>query len=194
MRKTNVIKTGIVAAIMVASLGIMTGCSVEKNFTTTTTHTYTDANGNTTTTTRTNHNGEITEETTSYTAEETMANNEEDMEIEELNASVTYEKVPVAFTNEMGWDIAEFYVKMSNQDEWSDNFLGEDQYIDDGTTANGLTVNYNEKQHFMDIRVADSKGEIEEFTGIELPAEGAEHIEIVFSYDEVNNVFTAHAE
>lgn len=194
MKKTNLIKTVIVGAIMAAALGTLTGCSVEKNFTKTETHTYTDADGNTTTTIKTNNNGVVTEETRTYTAEEMMASNEEDMEIEELSDAVIYEKVPVAITNEMGWDVAEFYVKMSNQDEWSNNFLSEDQYIDDGTTANGMTVNYNEEQRFMDIRVADADGEIEEFIGIELPAEGAKQIEVVFKYDEENDVFTAHAE
>ena len=192
MRKTNLIKTIIVAAIMTASLGVLTGCSVEKNFTKTETHTVTDANGNTTTTTTTttNHNGEVTEETTS-TTDEAMPSMEEEMEDEEISEVAAYEKVPVAFTNEMGWDIKDFYIKMSNQDEWSDNFLSEDQYIDHDTTANGITVNYNEEQHFMDIRVADSNGDGEEFTEIELPAEGANQIEIVFGYDEVNDVYTA---
>ena len=44
---------------------------------------------------------------------------------------------------------------MSNQDEWSDNFLSEDQYFNHDTTANGITVNYNEEQRFMDVRVVD---------------------------------------
>ncbi|MDO4189870.1 MAG: hypothetical protein Q4E51_07465 [Lachnospiraceae bacterium] len=50
---------------------------------------------------------------------------EEEMDIEEVSNVAAYENVPVAFTNDMGWDIAEFYLKMSNQDEWSDNFLSE---------------------------------------------------------------------
>lgn len=183
MRKTNVIKTVIASVIMTASLGILTGCSVEKNFTVTETHTVTDADGNTTTTTTTNHNGEVTTETTSTTAE--------DMGVEEVDEAVMYEKIPVAFTNNMGWDIKDFSIKMSNQDEWSDNFLSEDQYIDHDTTANGITVNYNEDQRFMDIRVADSNGDGEEFTEVELPAEGADSIEVVFDYDEVTGTYTA---
>ncbi|MDO4189869.1 MAG: hypothetical protein Q4E51_07460 [Lachnospiraceae bacterium] len=43
----------------------------------------------------------------------------------------------------------------------------------------------------MDVRVADSNGDGEEFIEIELPAESADHIEIVFGYDEVNGTFTA---
>ena len=186
-----------------AALSLM-GCSVEKNFTTTETHTYTDADGNTTTTTTTNHNGEVTTETTSYTEEdatsytdeEAMEYTEDDMDAEEVSVEGVYENVPVSFTNDMGWDIAEFYVKMSGQDEWSDNFLSEGQFISDGDTANGITVNYNEDQHFMDIRVADYTASEEVFEKIELPAEGAENIEIVFEYDEVSDSFiaTVHAE
>ena len=192
MKKVNAKVSKRVAAIVLAAVAAVSvmGCSVEKNFTTTETHTVTDANGNTTTTTTTNHNGEVTTETTS-TTEESMSSMEEEMDDEEINDVVSYEKVPVAFTNDMGWDVKDFYIKMSNQDEWSDNFLGEGQYIDHDTTADGLTVNYSEEQHFMDIRVADSNGDGEEFTEIELPAEGADSIEVVLEYDEVNNVYTA---
>ena len=183
MKKLNAkVSKRIVAVVLaaVAAFSVM-GCSVEKNFTTTETHTYTDADGNTTTTTTTttNHNGDVTTETTS-TADEA----------EEVN-EVMYEKVPVAFTNDMEWDIKDLYIKMSNQDEWSDNFLDEDYYIDHDTTANGITVNYNDEQHFMDVRIADSNGDGEEFTELELPAEGAESIEIVFSYDEATGTYTA---
>ena len=193
MKKINTKVSKRIAAIILAAFAACSvmGCSVEKNFTTTETHTYTDANGNTTTTTTTNHNGEVTTETTTTTADEAMSAMEEEMDVEEVSEAVMYEKVPVAFTNDMAWDIKEFYIKMSNQDEWSDNFLDEDQYIDHDTTANGITVNYNEEQHFMDIRVADSNGDGEEFTEVELPAEGANQIEIVFGYDEVNDVYTA---
>ena len=185
MKRISTMTTKRVAAVILAAFAACSvmGCSVEKNFTKTETHTVTDANGNTTTTTTTNHNGEVTTETTSTTADE--------MEDEETNEAVVYEKVPVAFTNDMGWDIKDLYIKMSNQDEWSDNFLSEEQYIDNDTTADGITVNYNEDQHFMDIRVADSNGDGEEFKEIELPAEGADSIEVVLGYDEVNNVYTA---
>ena len=66
-----------------------------------------------------------------------------------------------------------------------------DEYIDDGVTVSGVTANYNEEDHFMDIRVADSNGDGEEFTEIELPAEGADSIEVVFGYDEVTGTYTA---
>ena len=181
MKKINTKVSKRIAAIILAALAACSvmGCSVEKNFTVTETHTETDANGNTTTTTTTttNHNGDVTTETTST----------DDEEVNE----VMYEKVPVAFTNDMEWDIKDLYIKMSNQDEWSDNFLDEDQYIDHDTTANGITVNYNDEQHFMDVRIADSNGDGEEFTELELPAEGAESIEIVFSYDEAAGTYAA---
>ena len=194
MKKINTKTSKRVATIILAAVAACSvmGCSVEKNFTSTTTHTVTDANGNTTTTTTTNNNGVVTKETTTTTAEETaMSSMEDEMEDEEFSDVVTYENVPVAFTNDMGWDIKDFYVKMSNQDEWSDNFLSADEYFDHDTTANGMTVNYSEEQHFMDIRVADSNGDGEEFTKIELPAEGADHIEVVFSYDEATDTYTA---
>lgn len=47
MRKTNVIKTVIVAAIMTASLGVLTGCSVEKDFTVTETTVDAEVTGDT---------------------------------------------------------------------------------------------------------------------------------------------------
>ena len=178
MKRISTMTTKRVAAVILAAFAACSvmGCSVEKNFTTTETHTVTDANGNTTTTTTTNHNGEVTTTTTTN---------------EEASDVVEYEKVPVAFTNNMGWDIKDFNIKMSNQDEWSDNFLDEDQYIDHDTTVNGITVNYNDEQHFMDVRIADSNGDGEEFTELELPAEGAESIEIVFSYDEAAGTYEA---
>ena len=195
MKTINTKTTKRVAAIVLAVVAAFSvvGCSVEKNFTSTTAHTYTDADGNTVTTTTTNDNGRVTKETTTKTADEAMSAMEEEMDVEEVSDVAVYEKVPVSFTNNMGWDIKHFYIKMSNQDEWSDNFLSEDQYFYNDKTADGITVNYNEEQHFMDVRVADCNGDGEEFTEIELPAEGAEKIEIVFGYDEVNDVFTATA-
>lgn len=192
MKRINTKTTKKVAAIILAAVAT---CSVMGcNFTSTTTHTVTDENGNTTTTTTTNNNGEVTTETTTYTAEEAMASMKEEAEAKEISKVASYEKVPMEFTNNMGWDIKEFYLKMSNQDEWSDNLLGADEYFDHDTTANGITVNYTEEQHFMDIRVADSNGDGQEFTRIELPAEGADHIEVVFGYDEARNVYTATVE
>ena len=193
MKKISTKTTKRVAAIILAAFAACSvmGCSVEKNFTVTETHTETDADGNTTTTTTTKHNGEVTTETTTTTADEAMSTMDEEMDVEEVSDAVMYEKVPVAFTNNMGWDIKDFSIKMSNQDEWSDNFLSDDQYIDNDTTADGITVNYNEDQHFMDIRVADSNGDGEEFTEVELPAEGADSIEVVFGYDEATGTYTA---
>ena len=193
MKKLSTKTTKRVAAIILAAFAACSvmGCSVEKNFTVTETHTETDADGNTTTTTTTKHNGEVTTETTTTTADEAMSAMDEEMDVEEVSDAVMYEKIPVDFTNNMGWDIKDLYIKMSSQDEWSDNFLDEDQYIDDGLTASGVTVNYTEEEHFMDVRVADSNGDGEEFTELELPAEGADHIEIVLEYDEVTGTYTA---
>ena len=122
------------------------GCTVEKTVTTTETHTYTDADGNTTTTTTTNHNGEVTTETTTTTADEAMSAMEEEMAVEEVSDVASYEKVPVSFTNNMGWDIKDFYIKMSNQDEWSDNFLGDDLWLNNGDTMSGINVSYDEEE------------------------------------------------
>ena len=193
MKKINTKVSKRIAAIILAAFAACSvmGCSVEKNFTTTETHTVTDANGNTTTTTTTNHNGEVTTETTTTTADEAMSAMVKEMDVKEISDVAAYEKVPMEFTNNMGWDIAEFYLKMSNQDEWSDNFLSEGYYIDHDTTADGINVNYDEEQRFMDIRMADSNGEVVEFEGVELPAEGADRIEIVFGCDEATGEFTA---
>ena len=178
MKKVNTKTSKKIAAVILAAVAAFSvmGCSVKSNFTSTETETVTDADGNTTTTTTTNDNGKVTTETTTATAEEAMA---------------SYEEVPVDFTNEMGWDIKDFYIKMSDQDEWSDSFLSEDSYIDNGTTADGITVNYDMEQRFIDIRMADSEGAEIEFDAIELPAEGANHIEIVFGFDEASGEYTA---
>lgn len=191
MKKLNTKTSTKIATIVLAAAAAFSvmGCGITT--TTTYTETVTDADGNTTTTTTTNNNGEVTTETTSYTADEAEDYSNEDVDVEEISSDVAYEKVPLAFTNEMGWDVAEFYLKMSDQSEWSDNFLGEGYYIDNGTTADGITVNYDEDQHFLDIRVADYTGSEEVFENIELPAEGAESIEIVLGYDEVSGEFTA---
>ena len=116
MKKINTKTTKRVAAIILAAFAACSvmGCSFEKNYTSTTTHTVTDANGNTTTTTTTNNNGVVTKETTTTTAEEAMASAEEEMDAEEVSDVAVYERVPIAFTNEMGWDIKDFYLKMSN--------------------------------------------------------------------------------
>ena len=126
-------------------------------------------------------------ETTTTTAEAMASTEEETGDVEE------YENVPMSFTNNMGCDVAEFHIKMSNQDKWSDNFLKEGQYFDDGTTANGVTVDYDDEERFMDICVVDSDGDVEEFGGIELPAGGADEIEVVLGYDEAFNTYTVAA-
>ena len=167
----------LVAAMAVVSL---MGCTVTKTYTETTT----DADGKTTTTTTTettdNNGTTTTTETTEGTAEE---------EVED--AVAVFENVPIEFANNMGWDVAELTLKMSSSTEWSDNFLGDDMVLVDGDTVTGINVTYDEIDNFIDINVADSKGENVEFDGLELPIENNDKIVISLECDE-DGSYTAY--
>ena len=156
--KSTKITTVIVAAMMVASLGLMTGCSATTTVTKTETTTTTDANGHTVTETKETVNGQET-------------------------SSVQYENIPIAIENNLGGDIAELYLKMSDTDEWSDNFLGEDYFIDDNTTANGINVSYTSNANHIDVSVYDVDGNNLEFDGVELPANNGDDMTLVLEYD-----------
>ena len=177
MKRINTKVSKRIAAVIIAAFAACSvmGCSVEKNFTSTTTHTVTDANGNTTTTTTTNNNGVVTKETTTTAAPK------------------QFSQVPLAISNDMGWDIASISLKMSGDDEWSNDFLGDDEYIDDGVMAHGINVSYSEDNRCIDVHVADSEGESIDFTGIELPTEASEEIVLEFEYDAETDSFTACA-
>ena len=183
MKKINVKVAKRIATIVLAAVAAFSvmGCNVEKTVTKTETHT--DADGNTTTTTTTqttDKNGTTTTtETTEGVAEE---------EIED--AVAVFENVPIVFSNEMGWDIGELTLKMSSSDEWSDNFLGDDLYLDDGDTMTGINVTYDEIDNLIDIYVADSTGEGIEFDGLELPVENNDEIVISFGCDETDGSYT----
>ena len=41
------------------------------------------------------------------------------------NDPEVFKKVPIDIANDMGWDVAGIFLKMSSQDAWSDNFLGD---------------------------------------------------------------------
>ena len=159
MKKMNAKRIAVIILAAVAAFSVM-GCTVEKTVTTTETHT--DADGNTTTTTTTKTTDENGTTTTTETTEGAA---EEEVE----DAVATFEKVPIKFVNEMGWDVAELKLKMSSSNEWSDNFLGDDMYLMDGETVTGINVTYDEIDNFIDINVADSTGESVEFDGLELP-------------------------
>ena len=108
---------------------------------------------------------------------------EEDVEV--------FKNVPIEFSNAMGWDVAELTLKMSSSDEWSDNFLGDDAYLNDGETVTGINVTYDEIDNFIDINVADSEGENVEFDGLELPIENNDKIVISLECDE-DGSYTAY--
>ena len=72
---------------------------------------------------------------------------------------------------------------MSDSDEWSDNFLGEDYYIDNNTTANGINVSYSSNANHIDVSVYDVEGNNLEFDGIELPVNNGENMTLVLEYD-----------
>ena len=160
MRKTNSkkITTIVAAALMIASLGMMTGCSATTTVTKTETTTYTDADGHTVTETKETVNGQET-------------------------SSVQYENIPMAIENDLGGDIAELYLKMTDTDDWSDNFLGEDYFIDDNTTANGINVSYTSNANHIDVSVYDVDGNNLEFDGVELPANNGEEMTLILEYD-----------
>lgn len=171
-----------IALTMVAMVTVVSlmGCGITT--TSTYTETHTDADGNTTTTTTihtTDENG------TTTTTETTEGVTEEEFE----DAVAIFESVPITFANEMGWDVAEFKLKMSSSDEWSDNFLGDDRYLNSGETMTGINVTYDEIDNLIDISVADSTGEGVEFDGFELPTD-ADEIVISLEYDEVSDSYT----
>ena len=182
MKKINTKVTKKVAALILAAVAAFSvmGCSVEKTVTKTETHT--DANGNTTTTTTTKRTDENGTTTTTQTTEGTTEEFED--------AVAVFENVPIVFVNEMGWDIAELNLKMSSSDEWSDNFLGDDKYLNNGETATGINVTYDEIDNMIDIYVADSEGEGVEFDGLELPTESDGEIVLSFEYDEASDSYT----
>ena len=166
--KNRIVLT-LVAAMAVVSL---MGCTVTKTYTETTT----DADGKTTTTTTTETTDNNGTTTTTETTEGDEEEAEDDVEV--------FENVPIEFANAMGWDVAELTLKMSSSNEWSDNFLGDDAYLNDGETATGINVTYDEIDNFIDINVADSTGESVEFDGLELPIENNDKIVISLECDE----------
>lgn len=164
-----------VIVLAVATTFSVIGCSVEKTVTTTESHT--DADGNTVTTTTTQTTGNKGTTTTTETTEGAV---EEEIE----DPIAVFENVPIEFDNAMGWDVAELTLKMSSSNEWSDNFLGDDTYLNDGETVTGINVTYDEIDNFIDINVADSTGEGVEFDGLELPIENNDKIVISLECDE----------
>ena len=173
-------KIAVIVLAIVAAFSVV-GCSVEKTVTTTESHTDADGNTVTTTTTQTTDNNGTT------TTTETTEGDEEEAE----DAVEVFENVPIEFANAMGWDVAELTLKMSSSDEWSDNFLGDDAYLNDGETVTGINVTYDEIDNFIDINVADSKGENVEFDGLELPIENNDKIVISMECDE-DGSYNAH--
>ena len=176
MKKINekMAKKIAVIVLAIAAAFSVVGCSVEKTVTTTESHTDADGNTVTTTTTQTTDNNGTT------TTTETTEGDEEEAE----DAVEVFENVPIEFANAMGWDVAELTLKMSSSDEWSDNFLGDDMVLVDGDTVTGINVTYDEIDNFIDINVADSKGENVEFDGLELPIENNDKIVISLECDE----------
>ena len=176
MKKINekMAKKIAVIVLAVAATFSVVGCSVEKTVTTTESHTDADGNTVTTTTTQTTDNNGTT--TTTETTEGDVEEAEDAVEV--------FESVPIEFANSMGWDVAELTLKMSSSTEWSDNFLGDDMVLVDGDTVTGINVTYDEIDNFIDINVADSKGENVEFDGLELPIENNDKIVISLECDE----------
>lgn len=191
MRKTNLIKTVIVAVVMTAALGTLTGCSVEKNFNKTVTHTVTDADGNSTTTTTVNHNGEITTETYTTSADDVKT----PVEVEEIDTAAPeiFDQVPIAIANNMGFDIASLNIKMSTEDDWSNNLIGEGVVIEDGIVARGIWVTFDEENRYIDLHLEDVNGEDLEFNGLALPTEFDEEIVLEFEYNEEEGSYTVYA-
>ena len=173
-------KIAVIVLAVAAAFSVM-GCTVEKTVTKTETHTDADGNTTTTTTTKTTDNNGTT--TTTETTEGATEEIEDPVE--------KFESVPIEFVNALGWDIAEITLKMSSSDEWSDNFLGDDMYINDGETATGINVTYDEIDNSIDINVADSTGEGVEFDGLELPIENNDKIIISLECDE-NGSYNAY--
>ena len=132
--------------------------------TTTKTVTVTDENGNTTTT-------------------------------ETVNGQETtyYEKVPMLIANELGGDVAEVYMRLSDDEEWGDNFVPEGELLPDDRTLEGITLTYSEGDT-MDVLLYDENGEDLEIDDIDLsPAEG-KAFALVLGYDEDEEAYFAYVE
>lgn len=167
MKKSNKIVAIVATAIMVASLGIMTGCSATSTVTTTSTTTTTDADGHTVTSTVETVNGETHE-------------------------SVVFENIPMDIQNNLGGDIADMLIKMSDAEEWSDDFIAEEDVIEDGSTASGLTVTYSSDSHNIDVLVRDLSGNELEFDAVELPVNNGENMTLILEYNADDDSFSAY--
>ena len=132
--------------------------------TTTKTVTVTDENGNTTTT-------------------ETINGQE----------SVFYEKVPMLISNELGCDLSEVYMCLSDAEEWGDNFVPEGSLFPADKTLNGINLTYSEGDT-INVLVYDENGEDLEFEDIDLsPAEG-KAFALILEYDEDEESYFAYVE
>ena len=132
--------------------------------TTTKTVTVTDENGNTTTT-------------------------------ETVNGQETtyYEKVPMLIANELGGDIAEVHMRLSNAEEWGDNFLPEGELLPDDRTLEGINLTYSEGDT-IDILVYDENGGDLEIDGVDLsPVEG-KPFAVILGYDDEEEAYFAYVE
>ena len=193
MKRISTKTTKRVAAVILAAFAAcsMMGCSVEKNFTTTKTHTVTDANGNTTTTTTTNNNGTITTETYTTSADEVKT----PIDVEEIDTDVpkVFNKTPIAIVNNMDFDIASLNIKLSTEEDWSDDLVEDDVCIEPGIIARGITMTFDEENRFIDIHVVATNGEDMDFNGLELPTEFDEEIVLSFEYNEEDGSYTVYA-
>ena len=102
------------------------------------------------------------------------------------NDPEVFKKVPIDIANDMGWDVAGIFLKMSSQDVWSDNFLGDDMWLDNGQTMSGINVTYDSDDRYIDLYVVDSTGEGVEFDNVKLPIDGAKNITVTLERDAEN--------
>lgn len=162
----------------------MTGCTVEKTYSvthedgsTTTTETTTDEKGNTTTT------ESITDENGNTTTTETVNGQE----------TSYYENVPMLVANELGGDIAEVYICLSDAEDWGNNLVPEGELFPNDRTLNGLNLTYA-KEATINVLVVDEAGGELEFDDIDLSPADGKAFAIILGYDEADESFYAYIE
>lgn len=169
----NKIISMIVACIVVIFVG---GCAV------TTTVTTTDKDGNTTTVEEVN--GVKTTTTTDADGNTTITNDD---------GSVIYEKLPMLFVNNLGFDVAELYIRMSYNEDWGNNMVIGDNALPSGREYPGMDLTFREGDT-IDLFVVNSDGDELEFDEVDLsPAEG-KAFALILEYNEENDEYIAYVE
>lgn len=107
--------------------------------------------------------------------------------------SVYYEKVSFLISNELGFDVSEVYLCLSDIDDWGDNFVPEGTVFPADKTLNGYNLTYKDGDT-LNILVRDENGDEIEFDDVDLsPAEG-KAFALILEYDSEAESYDAYVE